>query len=213
MTDLTDEAVRAPHRIWTFEYSNGAIPRSGDWIDEQSECPDGSPEYILATPAALAASPEVAKLIREAEARGVERAASLPCAIIPYSPENKAALDSVAAYREAIRALAPDAGVKDLAALRAERDQRKGQRYIWEEAYHEADNQKAVAEADRDRLTADLAAAQAQIEALQGAATLAMFDLETAFKPGQSGIEQIRLVTGACIRLRTALATLPAKEG
>ena len=66
----------APHRIWTFEYSDGAIPRSGDWVDEQSECPDGSPAYILATPAALAASPEVAALIREAEARGMERAAA-----------------------------------------------------------------------------------------------------------------------------------------
>jgi hypothetical protein len=37
--------------------------------------------------------------------KALEEAASLPCAIIPYSPENKAALDAITAYRDAIRAL------------------------------------------------------------------------------------------------------------
>ena len=59
----------APKRIWTMEDYDGNAPRAGEWIDEQSECPDGAPEYIHAS--------EPAALIREAEARGMERAAQI----------------------------------------------------------------------------------------------------------------------------------------
>ena len=51
----------------------------GDCLAEMHQVPAGSvdlwPTYILATPTALAASPEVAKLIREAEAHGWREAA------------------------------------------------------------------------------------------------------------------------------------------
>ena len=67
----------APGRIWAFEYSYGVAPRSGDWIDEQSECPEGSPSYILETPEALAASPVVQAMLREARAEGMEWAAGI----------------------------------------------------------------------------------------------------------------------------------------
>ncbi|QRZ14692.1 hypothetical protein JWJ88_17155 [Paracoccus methylovorus] len=45
---MTD--TKAPERIWAFEDypSRRAEPRSGWWIDEQSECPEGSPGYIRA---------------------------------------------------------------------------------------------------------------------------------------------------------------------
>lgn len=56
-----------------------------------------------------------------------------------------------------------------------------------------------------DRLAADNARLAAQVQALTGAATLAMSDLEMAFKPHTSTIELIRLGTGACLRLRAAL--------
>jgi hypothetical protein len=47
-----------PRRIWVFEDDGGGIPRSGIWIDEQSECPDGSPEYIRADIAAAMVAAE-----------------------------------------------------------------------------------------------------------------------------------------------------------
>ena len=52
--------------VWTGEW---ALDRKDKWVPAEAN------KYILATPEALAASPEVAKLIREAEARGMERAA------------------------------------------------------------------------------------------------------------------------------------------
>jgi len=58
-------------RIWMpplWEVGDGTIPSAG-----QCELDDVS--YILATPESLASSPEVAALIAEAEARGMERAA------------------------------------------------------------------------------------------------------------------------------------------
>ena len=78
-----DDATTAPELVFVRGKPNGAL---GLWHDATS-----SPEtaamttdgrnpmsaYILATPAALAASPEVAALIREAEARGMERAAEV----------------------------------------------------------------------------------------------------------------------------------------
>ncbi len=62
--------MSAPERIWANE---GLEWHSFDCSDVKS---GWTHPYILATPAALAASPEVAKLVAEAEARGMERAAA-----------------------------------------------------------------------------------------------------------------------------------------
>ena len=51
--------------VWTGEW---ALDRKDKWVPAEAN------KYILATPEALAASPEVQALIREAEARGMERA-------------------------------------------------------------------------------------------------------------------------------------------
>lgn len=63
--------MSAPERIWANE---GLEWHSFDCSDVKS---GWTHPYILATPAALAASPEVQKLVAEAEARGMERAAKL----------------------------------------------------------------------------------------------------------------------------------------
>ena len=65
----------APKRIWAWylhnKMRNDAM--EGGW----TASPDKREHaYILVTPEALASSPEVAALIREAEARGMERAAA-----------------------------------------------------------------------------------------------------------------------------------------
>ena len=54
--------------VWTGEW---ALDRKDKWVPAEAN------KYILATPEALAASPEVAKLVAEAEARGMERAAGI----------------------------------------------------------------------------------------------------------------------------------------
>ena len=61
--------MSAPERIWANE---GLEWHSFDCSDVKA---GWTHPYILATPAALAASPEVAKLVAEAEARGMDRAA------------------------------------------------------------------------------------------------------------------------------------------
>ena len=53
--------------VWTGEW---ALDRKDVWV------PAESAKYILAAPEALAASSEVAAMLREAEARGMERAAA-----------------------------------------------------------------------------------------------------------------------------------------
>jgi hypothetical protein len=63
--------MSAPERIWANE---GLEWHSFDCSDVKS---GWTHPYILATPEALAASPEVAKLVAEAEARGMERAAEM----------------------------------------------------------------------------------------------------------------------------------------
>lgn len=66
MTDAIIYAWRAEQGdVWTGEW---ALDRVDQWVPAEAN------KYILATPEALATSPEVAKLIREAEARGMERA-------------------------------------------------------------------------------------------------------------------------------------------
>ena len=63
--------MSAPERIWANE---GLEWHSFDCSDVKA---GWTHPYILATPEALAASPEVAKLVAEAEARGLERAAEI----------------------------------------------------------------------------------------------------------------------------------------
>lgn len=63
--------MSAPERIWANE---GLEWHSFDCSNIKA---GWTHPYILATPAALAASPEVAKLVAEAEARGMERAAEI----------------------------------------------------------------------------------------------------------------------------------------
>ena len=53
--------------VWTGEW---ALDRKDKWVPAEAN------KYILATPEALTASPEVQKLVAEAEARGMERAAA-----------------------------------------------------------------------------------------------------------------------------------------
>ncbi len=45
---MGERLIDAPERIWAFEDEPGGIPKSGIWIDEQSECPEGSLEYVRA---------------------------------------------------------------------------------------------------------------------------------------------------------------------
>lgn len=67
MTDAIIYAWRAEQGdVWTGEW---ALDRVDQWVPAEAN------KYILATPEALVASPEVAKLVAEAEARGMERAA------------------------------------------------------------------------------------------------------------------------------------------
>ena len=76
MTSDTLAARGAPERIWAWPSKD----RRGWYAGGCSDTPTMAfidVSYILATPTALAASPEVAKLIAEAEARGMERAAKM----------------------------------------------------------------------------------------------------------------------------------------
>lgn len=63
----------APKRIWLdWPGANRGDPVFDEPPEHDMQA--GQTPYILATPEALAASPEVAKLIADAEARGMERA-------------------------------------------------------------------------------------------------------------------------------------------
>ena len=73
---MTDHA---PDCIWLIPLSGENLETT--WCSDPAPAPDMDPSdafgpYILATPEALAASPEVAKLVADAEARGMERAAA-----------------------------------------------------------------------------------------------------------------------------------------
>lgn len=63
----------APERIWLYVDSDDQGERYLELIRPDAECSTDVP-YILATPTALAASPEVQRMIREAEARVAGRA-------------------------------------------------------------------------------------------------------------------------------------------
>ena len=64
-----------PKSIWIFESDGRSVPRAGDWVDEQSEAPEGAPEYRRADlPPTLSAAmelPEVKELM-EAMERAIE---------------------------------------------------------------------------------------------------------------------------------------------
>ena len=79
--------MSAPERIWANE---GLEWHSFDCSDVKA---GWTHPYILATPAALAASPEVAKLVAEAEARGASEAYRKACVAVQIvisrnTPEN-----------------------------------------------------------------------------------------------------------------------------
>jgi len=66
--DMTD----APKRIWV-EYGQSG-PEAMVWVGGSTIGLRKLPCYILATPEALAPSPEVQKLVADAKAQGMERA-------------------------------------------------------------------------------------------------------------------------------------------
>ena len=79
--DLTREGLAALMPPVIFAKSDkGFEGIAGTWLDE-SDGPDMH-RYILATPAALAASPQVQALIREAEARGMQEAYRKACVAV-----------------------------------------------------------------------------------------------------------------------------------
>ena len=96
-----NDATKGPERIWVFDrYVNGVLMAEGVEVTRaasfEEACVSAArlasrgkngevPVLVLSTPAALVASPEVAALIREAEARGMERAAR----IIDDMPQNE----------------------------------------------------------------------------------------------------------------------------
>ena len=111
--------------VWTGEW---ALDRSDKWVPAEAN------KYILATPEALAASPEVAKLVADAEARGMERAAEICAgladqvsdAALTGLPEQARLRESMeAAFTKAshnVRALAPADALAEVQRIRAERD-------------------------------------------------------------------------------------------
>lgn len=106
-----NDATKAPERIWAWSEDCGDVCVN-EWVPDDPDCLGSYAEeaqtYILATPAALAASPEVAALIREAEARGMERAADMLLGSVPRE------FGDHRDYRKAIRA--------EAAALRGEKE-------------------------------------------------------------------------------------------
>jgi hypothetical protein len=76
-------APEPPPRIWVaFRFKDfGPHPKAGgssNYIGDANNGPiDADASYILATPAALAAAPEVAKLIADAVAKERERCAAI----------------------------------------------------------------------------------------------------------------------------------------
>ena len=81
----------------------------GKWECVPFEIAPDSPQYILATPEALAASPEVAALIAEARREGwnaaIEAANWLGLTFYDKVPKGSLTSVTILEYREAIRAL------------------------------------------------------------------------------------------------------------
>ncbi len=114
-----------------------------------------------------------------------------------------AASDLAAAAPDLARALL--AALDDLDAVKAERDKWHDLAAANGRAALDELAQVVAAEARAEAAEAANAAMTAREGVLQNAATLAMSDLEMAFKSHTSMIELTRLGTGACLRLRAAL--------
>ena len=121
----------------------------------------------------------------------------------------EAAIDAVAA---AIRALAPDAGVKAVAELRAERDALKAQK--WDVQHTDTMNDMVSLGMERDRLAADNANLQARFEKLRGhlGYIAETSDLE-GYEPGMWAINRARTALAEDDMLVSALATREAWKG
>ena len=63
------EPRQLPAQIWAFEDDDGGVPRAGYWIDEQSETPEGSPQFTRTdlSQASVAAALEAAAGWHDAE--------------------------------------------------------------------------------------------------------------------------------------------------
>ena len=108
----------APKRIWAWylhnKMRNDAM--EGGW----TASPDKREHaYILVTPEALASSPEVAALIREAEARGMERAQSLARRLANDSEREAERKDTTAQQRIGLNLVRDTAATLE-SAFRAE---------------------------------------------------------------------------------------------
>lgn len=160
MTDLTDDQVRALEHAYRF-------------------AKDEHERTIARTATALLqARAENARLRADAKAAVamvVEKAADslLECCVWcdsqPRTDDGwrNGVRDARKHGMTAIRALAPVDGLAMVEALRTERDELKAQK--WDVQHTDTMNDIVSLGMERDRLTADLAAAQAQIEALRGA--------------------------------------------
>ena len=93
----------APKRIWV------SAPNEDNEVETWTDPDEGGTEYILATPEALAASPEVAALIAEARREGwnaaIEAANWLGLTFYDKVPKGSLTSVTILEYREAIRAL------------------------------------------------------------------------------------------------------------
>ena len=65
--------AKMPDPFWAFEDEGGGVPRSGFWIDEQSECPEGSPEYARVSPDTIPLPRAEVEALMEAAEAGLHR--------------------------------------------------------------------------------------------------------------------------------------------
>ena len=201
--------MSAPERIWANE---GLEWHSFDCSDVKA---GWTHPYILATRAALAASPEVQALVREAEALVVERAAE--------EVDRHYAAGDMGNPGHWVRAIAPADGLAAVEALRKERDEAQGLIYAARLERNAAEDQeKELAEelravrADRDRLAAANAALEAKLARLVETVERAIKDtmLRLGKHPDIRRIMAPQVMWGAgdsCISaIRAALAEVQA---
>ena len=100
----------APERIWAV--ASLGLVGTGRWVTQGLENPHNNVCYILATPEALAASPEVHALIEAAVMRALEAAADRIWADLmrhtPMSDYDAGYLSGVEAACKTVRALTAD---------------------------------------------------------------------------------------------------------
>ena len=106
-------------QIWVIEYPGEAVPRSGEWVAEQSDAPEGANSYTLTSHADAMVAAALRDLARQLLATMAERdeAQAAQAATVERAAEMAAEIHSSLAA--AIRALADPTGVKLLAELRA----------------------------------------------------------------------------------------------